>query len=160
MEHAADWFIGLATVLLVIATGFLWKATKLLADAAREDSRGRKIQATVDAWMRLRPQLDLKDLREQPKDAIERAGERLVPQLRYLEAYAACVNSGVYDVATFNRISGAWFIQHLGWIKPYISLKREGAKNPPYQELIELEGAIHALRRSLQGQHASPQISN
>jgi hypothetical protein len=146
MEHLAEWLTGAATVLLFVATIFLWRATQQLAKSAAEDGRLRKIQTTTDTWMRLRPTLDLPNLtRVSDPDKIESAGKDALPHIVSLEIYAACVNSGVYDRETFNRVSGAWFLQHFRWIEPYIKLHRSG-KNPPYDELVKLDADLTSLR--------------
>ncbi len=146
MEHLPEWLTGIATFLLTVATGFLVWATWLLAKVAAEEGRSRKIEATTTSWLRLRPNLILPNLSEE-KDAakIETAGKRVLPFIMEMEAYAACVNSGVYDIETFNRISGAWFVQHFRWIEPYITLHRAGP-NPPYDELVQLNITVQRLR--------------
>jgi hypothetical protein len=149
MEHLPEWLTGAATVLLFVATIFLWKATQQLAKSAAEDGRLRKIQTTTDAWMRLRPTLDFPDLtRESDQAKIESAGKAAKPHIVSLEIYAACVNSGVYDIETFNRISGAWFLQQFRWIEPFIKLHRS-RENPPYDELVKLDADLKSLRSGI-----------
>jgi protein involved in temperature-dependent protein secretion len=74
LEHAkanpGEFLTGVATLLLVVITGLLVKATRdlavatrVLAQSAAEDSRNRRVQATADAWMNLRRELDLPHLR-------------------------------------------------------------------------------------------------
>jgi hypothetical protein len=143
LEHLPDALLVVATFFLAWATYRLWEATKLLADSATRDSRERKIIATTDAWMQIRPTLELRHLTAEDKLSKEERS-----QLSTLEAYAGCVNSDAYDLATFNRISGAWFIHHYRWIEPYIVKQREQTTSPPYQELINLNESIKKLRVS------------
>jgi hypothetical protein len=147
-EHLAEMLTAVATFLLCVVTYYLWKATQQLAKSAAEDGRLRKIQATTDAWMRLRPTLVLPNLtRKSVQDKIKPGGKAALLHIVSLESYAACVNSGVYDLETFNRISGAWFLQHFRWIEPYIKLQRSGnGKNPPYNELVKLDADLRPLR--------------
>jgi hypothetical protein len=151
MELLPHWLIGAATVLLFVATIFLWRATQQLAKSAAEDGRLRKIQTTTDTWMRLRPTLVLPNLTQMSDpNEIESAVKDALPHIVSLEAFAACVNLGVYDRETFNRISGAWFLQHFRWIEPFIKLHRSG-KNPPYNELVKLDADLTSLRAGLNG---------
>jgi hypothetical protein len=128
MEHLPEWLTGAATVLLCVVTFFLWRATQQLAKAAAEDGRLRGIQATTDTWMRLRPTIDLRNLNGKSDEEIESGGKEARPHIIFLEMYAACVNSGVYDLKTFNRISGAWFLQQFRWIEPYVKRRRSEAR--------------------------------
>jgi hypothetical protein len=151
MEQLPHWLIGAATVLLFVATIFLWKATRQLAKSAAEDGRLRKIQTTTDTWMKLRPTLVLPNLtRMSDPREIESAAKDALPQIVSLEIFAACVNSGAYDREIFNRISGAWFLQHFKWIEPFIKLPRSG-ENRPYDELVKLNADLTSLRAGLNG---------
>ena len=153
IEKPGELLTGLATVMLVVVTFRLFKATKVLAEAtdvlaqsAREDSRNRRIQATADAWMKLRLELELPNLtQETSESSIDARGKAVLPQLRALEVFSHGVNSGAYDLETFNRISGNWFRQQFRWIKPFIDLRQE--RNPDvYKELVDLARAIDDMR--------------
>jgi hypothetical protein len=135
-----------ATLLLVIATGLLWRATHALARSATEDARARKTQATVDAWMKIRENLKLPNLRKLPTEKeedrrkkIKDLGKVMKPHLRKLEAYATVVNSEVFDLETFQKISGRWFVRRFAGIKPYVDLIREGSQKSAYQQLVKLD---------------------
>jgi cell division protein FtsL len=68
---------ALATIGLVVVTYLLFKATTLLARSAKEDSRNRKIQATADAWMKLRTELtDLPNLTKLDTAAVKVEGKK------------------------------------------------------------------------------------
>src|SRR5260221_14255525 len=93
LEHLVEKPVELLTGLLLVGVTFLlFKATKDLgqttkdmAQATTEDSRNRRIQATADAWMKLRLELELPNLTEETSDsAIDDAGKAVLPQLRAL----------------------------------------------------------------------------
>ena len=142
-----------ATLLLALATFLLWRATAALARSATEDARARKTEATVDAWMELRENIKLPNLRKE-KDAakLEARGKAAKPHLRKLEAYATVVNSNVFDLETFNKISGRWFVRRFAGIKPYIDLIRGGSQSSAYQQLVDLDKAL----REKYDLHADP----
>jgi hypothetical protein len=147
-EKLPEWFTGIATVLLVVVTGLLVRATKLLARIGREEGRLRKIELTTTAWMRIRPTLSFPKLTNiaDPIE-IENKGKASLESIITLESFAACVNSGAYDIHTFNNISGAWFLQHFRWIEPYIKANRsKTVEHPPYDEIVNLQEHIQALR--------------
>jgi hypothetical protein len=55
--------------------------------------------------------------------------------LRSMELFAACINSGVYDIHIFKRISRTWFVQQYKQVEPYIASR----KNPhAYSDLKKL----------------------
>jgi hypothetical protein len=149
---------GVATLLLVVVTALLVKATKdlvrataVLAQSAKEDSWNRKILATADAWMKLREELDLPNLAKATPEEIDAAGKAAIPQLRALEVFSVGIHSGVYDLKTFNRISGNWFLQQFSWIRPYIE-KKQKEKPDVYRELVGLEKAIRDMRSKAEAQ--------
>jgi hypothetical protein len=158
LEHVTakpgEFLTGVATLLLVLVTGLLVKATKELGEATKalaqsaiEDGRNRKNQATAVAWMTLRQELDLPNLApEASKDDIDAAWKVALPQLRKLEAFAQGVNSGAYDLATFNDISGNWFRQQYHQrIKPIIDRRRK--HNPDaYKQLVGLVEELEEMR--------------
>ena len=87
-------------------------------------------------------------LTDETSDAIKAAGKAALPQLRELEVFALGINSGVYDLETFNKISGSWFLQQVRWIKRYIDLQQE--QNPDvYKELVGLAEAIDDIRSAV-----------
>jgi hypothetical protein len=154
LEHAkanpGEFLTGVATLLLVVITGLLVKATRdlavatrVLAQSAAEDSRNRRVQATADAWMNLRRELDLPHLTEEtPENEIDAEGEKVRPQLRALEVFSVGINSGVYDLEAFKRMSGSWFSQQIRWIYPFIKLRQK--RNPDaYKELVDLARVVH-----------------
>jgi len=145
MHKMGELLTGLATVALVIVTCLLVKATKILARSAEEDSRNRRIQATADAWMKLRAELDLPDLTQMTSDVIDAGGKAVLPQLRKLEGFSQVVNSGVYDVGTLSKMSGNWFVQQVRWIKPYIDLQQK-RNSDAYKEIVQLEKRIQDIR--------------
>ncbi|MGY3238089.1 hemerythrin superfamily protein [Bradyrhizobium sp. USDA 4472] len=102
-RNPGEFLTGVATLLLVVATALLVRATNVLFESAKEDSRNRKIQATVGAWMKVRTELDLAHLSKESPEKELRA------QLRALEAFSVGVNSGVYDLTTFKQMSGNWY---------------------------------------------------
>jgi hypothetical protein len=147
LHKPGELLTGIATVALVIVTYLLFKATKVLARSAAEDSRNRRIQATADAWIKLRADLELPNLTKETSDAIDAAGKTVRPQLRKLEGFAQVVNSGVYDLETFNQISGNWFVQQVRWIKPYIDLQQK--RNPDaYREIVDLGKRIENIHQA------------
>src|SRR6266851_5503356 len=109
LEHAVDKTVELLAekpvelltgLLLVAVTFLLFKATKdlaratnVLAQSTTEESRNRRIQATADAWMKIRPELELPDLTGASESAINAAREEVLPQLRKLEAFAELINA-------------------------------------------------------------------
>ncbi|MCC8936015.1 hypothetical protein H8A99_05790 [Bradyrhizobium sp. Arg68] len=144
MKAFAELLTGLATIALVFVTFQLFKATNILARLAEEDSLNRRIQATVDAWMKLRAELSLPKLSKKAQVAdIKKAGIQARLQLRKLEAFSQAVNSGAYDEETFNKISGSWFLQQVERIMPYIELKQK-EKQTFYKEIVDLAKRIQS----------------
>src|SRR5271166_5919021 len=106
--HVSEIITAIFTIVLAIATGMLWWATRLLANKTKEDFTRRKIQDTVAAWSDVRdavPPGGFENLNPQSKP-----GEEMVA-LRKIEYFASCINAGVYDHEIFVRLSGSWFIQ-------------------------------------------------
>jgi hypothetical protein len=102
MHKLGEFLTAVATIGLVVVTYLLFKATTLLARSAKEDSRNRKIQATADAWIKLRTELtNLPNLRKLDTAAVKVEGKKAVPELRKLESFSQVVNSDVYDLETF-----------------------------------------------------------
>jgi len=99
-----EWLTAFATIALVVVTYLLFQATQLLAKSAQEDSHNRKIQATADAWMDLRAELEFPNLTNTPAHEINAMGKEVVPQLRKLEGFSQIVNSGVFDLETFSNV--------------------------------------------------------
>src|SRR5260370_24426547 len=150
-DHVPEWLTACATFLLVFSTYLLYRATRslvratdTLAQVAREDGRNRKVAITSEAWTRLRRTLELPpDLAGRSPDEVEKAGKAALPSLRALEAYAACVNSEVYDLETFRRMSGNWYLQRVRWMRPYLDKKQsEKPGAPPYGEIDALEESL------------------
>ncbi|MGY3532231.1 DUF4760 domain-containing protein [Bradyrhizobium sp. USDA 4452] len=114
----------------------------------KEDSRHRRIQATVDVWMKLREEMRLPDLTDRtltPK-FIEDEGKKAIAQLRKLELFSRTVNSGAHDLETLNAISGSWFLQQVEWITPYIELRRKKNEKPKlYKEIVDLGQSIRSI---------------
>jgi hypothetical protein len=152
---------GVATILLTITTFGLFKATQVLADAtkvlaqdATQQSRDRKVLATARNWMEIRPKMTIKhfpDLKKYIKEQksqgqqikqqeIINRGQKSLPALRQLEAFASIINSNVYDFDTFYKISGGWFLRRYERIVPYITVRRERQPDePPYEEMLTLQ---------------------
>jgi len=141
-----EFLTAIATAVLVVVTYYLFRATEALADAtkvlassAQEDSHNRKVQATADAWWKLRAKLDLPYLTEAAPD------KAVVSQLGELEGFCQIVNSGVFDLDTFSKMSGGWFIQQIQKVRRYIDLRQ--SQNPnTYKEIVHLEKKIRSLR--------------
>jgi hypothetical protein len=147
LHKLGELLTGIATLLLVFVTYLLSKATNVLARLAEEDSRNRRIQATADAWIKLRADLELPNLTKETSDAIDAAGKAVRPQLRKLEGFAQVVNSGVYDLETFHQMSGNWFVQQVRWIKPYIDQQQK--RNPDaYREIVDLGKRIDGIHQA------------
>jgi hypothetical protein len=93
--------------------------------------------------MNLRRELDLPHLTEEtPENEIDAEGEKVRPQLRALEVFSVGINSGVYDLEAFKRMSGSWFSQQIRWIYPFIKLRQK--RNPDaYKELVDLARVVH-----------------
>ena len=155
VKVAGELLTGVATVALAIVTFLLVKATKLLATTAEEDGHNRKVQATVDAWMKVREELDFSDLTKEKPDKIQEAGDEARPQLRKLEAFSQVVNSGVFDLETFSKISGNWFVQQVRWMNPYIS-QAQKQNEDAYKEIIQLEKTIQGMKSSPQDMTNAP----
>ncbi|RXH37989.1 DUF4760 domain-containing protein [Bradyrhizobium zhanjiangense] len=156
LEHAkanpGEFLTGVATLLLVVATALLVRATNILSKSAKEDSLNRKIQATVDAWMKVRSELDLPHLTKETPEKELRA------QLRTLEAFSVGVNSGVYDLATFKKMSGNWYCQQFNRIKPIIDERQK--KGPDaYRELASLAKAVEEMRPDAANEPAGKKCS-
>ena len=149
VEKPGELLTGIATLLLAAITFLLVIATKVLARSAVEDSRNRKIQATADAWIKLRGKLEFHDLTNVASGDIDAAGKAVLSQLRELEAFSQVVNSGVYDLDTFSRISGSWFVQQVRWIKPYIDQQQKQHPNV-YKEIVDLGKRIENIPRQAQ----------
>jgi hypothetical protein len=66
-------------------------------------------------------------------------------ELRKLESFSQVVNSDVYDLETFNKISGSWFLQRVRWVKPYIELQQKRNENA-YKEIVDLEKQLQSKR--------------
>src|SRR5215470_1069882 len=145
-----EFLTAIATAVLVVVTYYLYKATKTLADAtealaasAEEDSHNRKVQATADAWWKLRAKLELPDLTDvaQDKGKVDAAGKAVVDQLRELEGFCQIVNSGVFDRDTFSKMSRKWFIRQIQKMRPYIELQQTW--NPDaYIEMSNLDAKL------------------
>ena len=139
--HHPDSALALFTAGLLGATGLLCWVTYLLAKNTKEDFSTRKTGATVSAWSELRRTIPVGGFRKlNPGDELEPKEKEL---LRNMEYFSACVNSDVYDVAIFDRISGGWFQGQYDQIKLYV----ENPKNPrEYSELRSLHEKITSKR--------------
>jgi len=155
LKVITDSLIALGTVLLFVATVYLVKATKRLSLIAAEESRARKIQMTAEAWRQLRPALEPLplDLDHVQKDGDGRYNltSEQYAALRELEFYSTCVDTGVYDLATFNGLSGGWYIRHYKALRPYVEQQRKDAidrgHTVPYDGVASLFQRIDKLRK-------------
>jgi hypothetical protein len=68
-----------------------------------------------------------------------------------LEFYATCVDTDVYDLPTFNRLSGGWYIRHYKSVRPYVDQQRKeaiaGGNTVPYDGVVSLFQRIDTLRK-------------
>lgn len=145
-EHIPEWVTGLSTLMLFISTVLLVFATYFLAKITREDGLHRRREATMTAWMKIRADMDVPDLREQEREIVLQKGVEFRPLLREIEAFSALMNAKVYDIDTFNRISGGWFVRNFEKIFPYVEIRHREMSHKPYNEMITLNQDLVKLR--------------
>jgi hypothetical protein len=146
MDQSGQWLIGLAALLVAASAGYVSNTAKTLADAVVEQAKARKAQATVEAWFQLRPALEPPEFADKAEATCAVSSPQVLPQLASLDAYAACVNSDLYDLATFDRVLGAWFLEHCRRWERHVEAARRGEAHPPYEDLVALQELVQRLR--------------
>jgi hypothetical protein len=145
-ELKADTVTAIFTFVLAVATGTLAWLTGLLSANTKKDFIRRRTQDTVSAWSQVRNQVRIcVPSGGFPKlDGKSKPNPELRWALAQMEFFAACVNSGVYDLEIFDRISGGWFVQQYDRIKSYV--ERECKNKRVYADLKELYKIISCRR--------------